>query len=444
MYKPNPQQLELQAKKNRTTGEEGELRGLYAHPDNLEAQKLVIIECLNSQGQAEFSAEQKERLRGIRAENWKRKSNININLNPERPDDPDIARRVELDLVHIKAKIARISEGWLRDPKTILDSFISEVPELTIYTMETISLMPKDEPSKFELYFLSQILELPEFLDHKKDDGSLRVMEGIRCLRDKIRTKRFLLGIADAVQTLSKDREEIYMCDAGCGAIPILSVYAALTSPKVKATCIEINPNSAKMARRIIRALNLENRINVIEDNAIKYSPDRTFDLLVSETMHSGLTAEPIVQIMHNLSSHVKPNGITLPSRIVVKAAQISLEDYAAPKGFVKIYGSLHHYVEPEWTDIAQYQPGDNLERISFTLPIPADIASSKKTIGHFVLLASEVNIGNHHLGVYDSLITMPQVLKEPNSDPKLFLSGKTLVNVEYKPGDNLERIISF
>lgn len=230
------------------------------------------------------------------------------------------------------------------------------------------------------------------------------------------------------------------MLDAGCGAIPVQAIYAALSSPKVRCTCIEFNPNSAEMAKRVVAAFGLQDRIKVVQTDATKFQAEQGIDLLISETMHSGLTAEPMVQIMSNLAPQVNPEGIKLPSKVIIKAALIKVNDYASPKGYVRIYGNLHHYVEPSWQTVVSYQPGDNLEQISFDLP-----TDSLELGSYFVMLASEVDVGSQHLSPYQALITIPQVLREQNSDPKFFeiKSDTQKVHVEYKHGTDLEKIVS-
>lgn len=449
---PSPRQLELLQKKDLsglTNEEEGEIRGLFAHPNDPEAQALVKLKYLSSEKLAEMTAEQKERLRVIRAEAWKTRSQIERTLKDrevggshEKPKaDDGLAARAELDVIHTQGKIASLSGKFEGEPKKTLDRLLAETPDdITVYTKDTISLMPKDEPSDFELFFMSRISELPEFLDAKRQDGSLRVMESIRCLRDRIRTKKFLAGVAEAIQSLGKDQDEINVCDAGCGAIPVQAIYAALSSPKVRCTCIELNPNSAEMAKRIVAAFGLQDRIKIVQTDATKFQADSGIDLLISETMHSGLTAEPMVQIMSNLAPQIKPEGITLPNKVIVKAGLIKVNDYTSPKGYVRIYGNLHNYVEPEWQTVVEYKPGDNLEEITFNLP-----TDNLESGSYFVVLASEVDIGSQHLSPYQALITIPQVLREKNMDPKFFdiKDDTKKVHVEYKPGTDLEKITS-
>ena len=380
---PNPRLLELNAKAKSPDGltphEEGERRGLFAHPDQPEAQRLLQKEYLSSLGLGEMSDKERERLRAIRAENYARRQREEPQIEPTRrtEEDRDMsgdqaqARSHELQLLYTQAKLAALKEHWQGDPKTIIDHMIDDMPDdVTVYTMDTLARMPKDEPKPLELYLLSHARTLPDFTDGKPE-GALSVMESMRCLRDEVRTKKFLLGIREAIANLDASGVDVIrMCNAGTGAIPILAIYAALCSDKVKCDALELNPNAAQIAHEVVKEFGLQDRIHVRQADATKFEPDEPLDFLVSETMHSGLTAEPIVQILSNLQPHVKDSGITLPSRVNIQASLVSLADYASPNGkFVKIYGDMHPLTDQDWQEVASYSPGDNLDEISITIP---------------------------------------------------------------------------
>jgi precorrin-6B methylase 2 len=369
--------------------------------------------------------------------------------------DRVVASSNELHILYTKATIASLKEHWQGDPKTIIDQMIDDMPDdVTIFTMNTLDRVPKDEPKPLELYLLSHARALPEFADSKPGwltyaeasdrlgNGALSVMESMRCLRDEIRTKKFLLGIREAIADLdASGADVIRMCDAGTGAIPILAIYAALCSDKVRCDALELNPNAARIAREVVRECGLQDRIQVRQTDATKFQPEEPLDFLISETMHSGLTAEPIVQILSNLQPYVKDNGMTLPNRVTVQASLVSLADYTSLNvGFVKIYGDRHHVVtEQEWQEVASYKPGDNLEEIGFTLS-----TGDKPQGKHMVGITSTVDVGSQHIAPYQSLITMPQYVLDTKSDPQIFTIGhdsRETIYVQYKPGDMLNDV---
>ncbi len=448
---PKPRTLELSGKKEReglTPEEEGELRGLFAHPDNPEAASLLQKEYLTSQGMGQMSDEERERLRIIRMEKYRREHKEE--LSQDTPPKPDEAKQAEasaaeLSMLHTQAKIASLEGRWDGLPKEVIDRMIQAIPEdVIVYTKETLHLVPKDEPSEMELYFLSKIQNLSDFRKDDKPEGALRIMESIRCLRDKIRTKKFLVGLTETLNNIdSSEKSEIEICDAGTGAIPILAIYAALSSEKVRCTAIELNPNSAAIARQVIEAFGLQDRIKILQTDATKFESEKQFDLLISETMHSGLTAEPMVQIFSNLKKYLKEGGAVLPSAVKVRVALVPLQDWTSPKGFVKIYGNLHHVVSPDWKEVVNYKPGDDLKEIAFDVPVE-DVPKGS----YFVLVTSEVDIGSQQIDSYQSLITMPQFLRDAKSNPAIF-DVKTgdrhnTINVKYKPGEMLDGVSKF
>lgn len=365
------------------------------------------------------------------------------NSTSARRTDGELEGYAELCEVLARAKVVGREERFAGEPKEVLDRFIAEVSEdVVVYSEEAVRALPKEGPSDVELYLLSRIGEVPEFIGAKKRDGGLRVLESVRCLRDRIRTKKFLRGVAEAVATLEDGRAIIRVCDAGCGAVPVQAMYAAFVSPRVQATCIEINEYSAHIARNVVASFGLQDRITIVQGDATTFQCDNQFDLLVSETMHAALTAEPMAQIMSHLHPFVAPGGIILPSTITVRAAVMRAGAYERPKGFARLYGDAQYYVEPDWQTIVTYRPGDALDTIEFTIPMP------ERAEGEYVVVInSEVDIGDQHLAPYQSLITTPQALRELDSNLKIFSvhvgTQHKRVHVRYRPGDLLEDVQS-
>lgn len=447
---PRARVLELSAKKE-TEGlspyEEGELRGLFAHPGSPEGGTLLQREYLSSLNIVEMGVHERERLRQIRAADWSKKQREEREFEEHghttrlpSPAQEGVASAIELAILNLQSKIDRISGKWNGSTKEFIRRIIESTPDdIAVFEKDSLSEMPPDVPSEIERYFLS-LIDLPKFDADIRPQGALRIMESIRCLRDGIRTKKFLLGISEALRTIdSSDKSEIRVLDAGTGAIPILAIHAALLSEKVQVVALELNPHSATIAKSIVEALGLQNQITILHVDAISFQSDKQFDLVVSETMHSGLTAEPIVQIFSNIKRYLKNGGIALPSEIRVNAALVSLEDWMYPKGYVKIYGAHHHVVSSAWTEVAQYRPGDQLSEIAFDIPIQ-NVRGE-----YFVFVTTEVDIGSQRLSPYQSLITMPQAVRDLRSDPVIFdlKAGNRpkTIRVKYQPGQLLDGV---
>ena len=451
----NSRRVELQQRQTEDSlspQETGELRGLYAHPDNPEAATLVKKEYLAEEGLRTFSTEEKERLRIIRAQVFATQSKIhdvgNLRLSDDhnQPSDPKAPRqdgKAHLDLLSAQAKIAALKEDWEGDPQLIIGTMVDNLPdEITVYEKDNIGSIPKPEPTPLELYFMSKLDSLGDFEDLRTNDGSLRTLESILCLRDKVRTKKFMLGVQESITKLESGSDNIFVCDAGCGAIPVMSIYAALCSEKVRCTCVELNPNSARIAREIVNAFGLQDRIEVIQSDATTFTPEQKIDLLISETMHSGLTREMMVQIMTGLKPHVNSEGITLPSKVTVEAALIPISSYSGI-GYTKINEGLHTVFEADYKTVVEYKPGHKLDSIDFEIS-----TTGLENGDYFLVVNSQVEIGNQKLKPYDSLITTPQIALAEGGDsdtsdrltPELVSINdrKKLVQVSYKPSESL------
>jgi hypothetical protein len=112
----NPRYVELYQKKKReglTPEEEGEMRGLFAYPDNPEAAELVKREYLASQGVGEMSEADRESLRAIRARKFaqhhRNVANIDLSEIPSNPSEPEQAEisATELAVFHARAQLPR-------------------------------------------------------------------------------------------------------------------------------------------------------------------------------------------------------------------------------------------------------------------------------------------------------------------------------------------------
>lgn len=352
---------------------------------------------------------------------------------------PRYASRTPTKELRYQAELAAISEGWAeRDPKEVIDALILELPDEAPLSPASQEV-PPNEPSRLEQYFMSMLPDLSGVSVDYNRTGSLSPKESINCLRDKVRTKLFLQGIAEAVSQLdTATQDTIEVCDAGTGAIPVMAIYAALCSDKVRCTALELNPQSAILARRVVARFGLQDRITVIEADATKYTPSKPFDLLVSETMHSGLTEEPIVQILSNLQPHVKQIGLTLPSSIDIQAALVPFKEYEEPQHRIKILKADHAYLAPDWQHVLCYVPGRQLDKIAFTLD-GTDLPDGK----YVVAVTNRVHIGSKILEPSQSLITMPQYVMDFGGFLRKieFAAGAnhaSEVNVEYRPGGSL------
>lgn len=354
-----------------------------------------------------------------------------------------------LNLRIAQAKCESQLKGYPEIPDlSFIDNVISDFPDKAI-PLEPSEAVKKEatlssELNPLEIIMFKLLNDIAIENDSSRENGRLPVMESMLCLKDKIRTKKFLLAIKDAVKKLEQGKEEIFVMDAGCGAIPIMGIYAAMNSKKVKCTCIEINPNACNIAREIIKKLGLEDQIEVIMKDAITYKPEKELDLLISETMSGGLGNEMMVDILRNLSSSVKKDGIILPKSVNLKAALLPKKDFKYDKAVV-----ISKYALPllnaNWEDVLTYKSGQNLEEISYSFD-----SNDLKPGEYVVLLLTEVDLETHLLRKDESLISYPNPIEDLNIEKESQIVTLTQEDIDsgrkisfrYKPGEQLKGLV--
>lgn len=125
----------------------------------------------------------------------------------------------------------------------------------------------------------------------------------------------------------------MHVLDIGTGA-GLLSMMAARAGAGRVTTC-EMVPEIAAMARQILAANGLADRVDVIAkastDMAVGVDmPDRA-DLLVSEVLSSELLAENVVETVAHARAHlVKPGARMIPRAVSVMAALVGGADLAS------------------------------------------------------------------------------------------------------------------
>ncbi|MDC7998579.1 methyltransferase domain-containing protein [Gilvibacter sediminis] len=142
------------------------------------------------------------------------------------------------------------------------------------------------------------------------------------CLRDPLRTTRFIVGTYQAIKDQLTQNNSVNLLYAGCGpAAPlVLPLLHRFASKEIRVSLLDITESSIKAVKSLVHALDLQGYIvEYITADAITYkAPQEHFDIMVSETMDKGLTREPQVRIMQNLIPQLKENGLFIPQAIDV------------------------------------------------------------------------------------------------------------------------------
>ncbi len=141
------------------------------------------------------------------------------------------------------------------------------------------------------------------------------------CLLEMKRTTMFLRGIKHAIDSKLHINRKVEILYAGCGpyatlVTPLLSFY---TPVQVSVTLLDVNPISIKAAETLINTLGFEDYVtDYILADASEYKVDKSYSIVISETMQAGLKKEPQVAIMHNLIPQCNSDTIFIPERITI------------------------------------------------------------------------------------------------------------------------------
>lgn len=312
------------------------------------------------------------------------------------------------------------------NPEYVAQTIIDESREKVLRFVRDYEVDEQDSTSiarALRQFFLRRI-RIPEYAEKDTSGKGLELRRALGCMNDDLRTVRFYHALLEAMERMEREKESIEIVDAGAGPVPLFGVIAALKSDKARVTCLECNPQSAKMARQIVENLCLGDRVKIICADAKEYRHDKEIDLLISETMFSGLIDEDMVQILDNLSSQTAEDSEIIPEKITVEAG---ITDRGK--------GLVNDYVAP-LRQVYEYIPGQKSGKIEFSIPLK-DI---KPDCVYDLVLSSKVYLGGGRiLEGNDSEITKPCrvgigfVPKEEDLSKSL--------NVSYTPGENEEYV---
>lgn len=156
-------------------------------------------------------------------------------------------------------------------------------------------------------------------------DGGIALssQHALDCLKDPLRTVRFIKGVYYALREAQEQfpNTPIELVYAGCGpgapiVIPLLSLFE---TDAVNITLLDINSTSIESVSALIKALDAGAFFrDLILGDAIQYRhpSDIPLHIVLSETMDKGLTKEPQVRITQNLAPQLTTNGIFIPEAI--------------------------------------------------------------------------------------------------------------------------------
>lgn len=331
------------------------------------------------------------------------------------PDEPQIVNRADVEILSNKLILGN-------GRRSILDH--GEVTPLESYL---VFLLMTKSPKSTHL----------EFSEGTTADN-FSITDSIRILRDQVRTKRFLQGIAESIMLLKNQKgpqEKISVCDAGCGAIPILGLYAALQNDEVEVICIENNPAAAAIAQTYIDILGLNDQVTVVSHDAREINLGKELDLLVSETMDVALLNEPMTDILHRLAPSVREGGIIIPAQVNVYGAIVPKTAYTNASEYSLVDTDAAPIVSTQWQLINTYIAGEAVPEINFNLE------TSHTEPDGVVLLTSEVVVSPAvpTLGMNMSRLTQPIPLPDASGQEiqSFSLRPGSVINISYSAGSH-------
>ncbi|NOT50030.1 MAG: hypothetical protein HOP10_01985 [Chitinophagaceae bacterium] len=229
------------------------------------------------------------------------------------------------------------------------------------------------------------------------------------CITDMMRTRKFLLGIKEAVEErLQTDPgKPIIILYAGAGPFatlltPLTTVFAP---DQLQMVLLEINPVSIAYLQKTIQQFGLEKHIIGIEQaDAVHYTIPANYqpDILLSETMKPALQKEPQVSIVANLLPQCKPDTMLIPSTIIVEACLVG-NLASDPLAIMP----LQTLLELDKNTAMQINTNPVIST-GITITIPEKPEPLYKRI----VLTTTVNVfGDHHIGLQESGITLTSTM---------------------------------
>lgn len=214
------------------------------------------------------------------------------------------------------------------------------------------------------------------------------------CLRDYMRTKRFMDGIIEATADMLKitTGRAVHILYAGTGpfAALILPLTARFSEQQVQFTLLEVNEPSFNCLQKMVCKLGLEKYIHRLEKaDAAKWKlpANEPVDIFISETMQQGLAKEPQVNVCMNILPQLPSKAIMIPEQITLEAALMDPGERMRRKFRNDSPGNTIHLLDRIFTlnkeIILQYaathqQAGETLAAFpEKTVRIPAEIIAS-------------------------------------------------------------------
>jgi hypothetical protein len=216
---------------------------------------------------------------------------------------------------------------------------LKKITQILLEPEDNYVIVKSASDALYDLFIeISELNEEDELnkIDHILPDGKAigTVWAGM-CVKEFMRTKRFISGIYKAIKQaqLCFPEVPIHILYAGTGPFGtlLISLTSMFTSKEIRITMLEINKDSIKCLEKVIHALKVEEYIEeIIICDAAHYKANqlKPIHMVVTETMQSALKKEPQVAITRNLAPQMVKGGILIPENIVIDAVLFDYKKY--------------------------------------------------------------------------------------------------------------------
>jgi hypothetical protein len=231
---------------------------------------------------------------------------------------------------------------------------------------------------------------------------------------EPLRTQQFIKGVRAAIQKkLDESDKPIHLLYAGTGPFaPLITTSLHMYDPRrLRVHFMDIHKFSVESVRAVVETLGYSDFAEeiTVEDATscqLGYAPD----ILVTETMQSGLQREPQYWICRNLFPQMDPKGIVVPEKVEVNL--LAYNGTSRHTGRRTVVGNV----------VSVSHGGD------FEVNTEFDMPSNIGNVNRGFLLGTEIKVG-HGLLIHpgQSKITEDVVINGKSQEDR--------INLIYKPG---------
>jgi len=260
------------------------------------------------------------------------------------------------------------------------------------------------------------------------------------CVDDLLRTRQFIRGINEAIKEKISKQKTVHILYAGTGpfATLILPLIFRYSKQNVKYTFLEVNPFSFKLLQILILKLGLGDfDITSVNIDATKYQIDSKNepDIIISETMQNALAKEQQVPIFLNLMSQVKKSSIFIPEKIELF---VGLKEVGIP---IEELQAKHFHKERKVFEVSKealIDSGHLKKNLNTQVLFPKKLTIIEcerlKQFGEIVIITEIQVYKNEKIGIMESGLTTPIVIKDTLPNRKNSITIKTQYIISSEP----------